>query len=308
MVRCDFELVVVTYRSRPQVEQLFASLPGVPVVVVDNSAGVDGMADLVAARPGARYLDGGGRGFAHAANLGARSSRHDVVVFVNPDARPTLPVIEALVHDVATDPTCASSSAATAGPDGQSELGTAGWEPSVGRALAHAIAAHKVLPRAGLYARPRPGERLEVDWTSGACMAMRRETLLALGGWDEGFYVYSEDVALGRAVRERGLEQRLRTDLWVPHASGGSGAPSLEMMRLRGVSMASYVRRHHPPAAAGLIIATLALGYFVRGVQQGLGGDRHRSREHLAWAQGVLTGRAVVGGRAIVGGAGPACV
>jgi len=42
-------------------------------------------------------------------------------------------------------------------------------------------------------------------------MALRRQTFLDFGCFDEDFYVYNDDVALGRQSRARGFHQRLRT-------------------------------------------------------------------------------------------------
>ena len=301
----EYELVVVGYHSRPQIEGLLAGLPaGIPVVLVDNSGGQDGLPELAAGRPGTRWLDGGGKGFAHGATLGAGTSSREYVVFVNPDARPTAADLDALVTSVAADRRVVSAGATMVSADGTVELGTAGWEPSVRRALVHAAGIHKLLPRAGLFARPRPYGPLRVDWTTGACMAVRRAEFMKLGGFDERFYVYNEDVAFGRTVREHGQRQVLRTDVLVPHASGGSGAPSLEMMRLRGASMARYVNRHNPPAHAAAIRAALAAGYLTRVVAQiAVARNVPRAREHLSYVAGLLTGRASVAGREVAGGA-----
>jgi GT2 family glycosyltransferase len=296
----SFELVVVSYRSRAQIEGLLANLPAdLPICVVDNAGGVDGLDDLVKARPDARYVDGGGQGFAHAANLGALTSPHEYVVFGNPDSRPTIEDYRAVVRTVATDAECASASATMISATGAVELGTAGWEPSLRRALVHAAGLHKAFPQAGLFAKPQPHQQISVDWTTGACMAVRRDTFLALGGFDERYYVYNEDVAFGRAVRERGMHQVLRTDVLVPHASGGSGAPSAEMMRLRGASMARYVSRYNSARVAGPIRYALALGYVTRVAQQLAKRDLGRAREHLAYIQGLLTQRAKVGGQVV---------
>ena len=296
-----FELVVVSYRSASEIAGMLETLPDdLPLAVVDNARGVDGLPALVATRSHGRYVDsGGGAGYARAANLGARTSTYPYVVFVNPDSRPDLATLRALVADVATDPTCASSSALNIGADGTGELGTGGWEPTVVRALVHAVGAHKAFPRRGLYARPSPGELIELDWTTGACSAVSRQRFLDLGGLDERFYVYSEDVAFGRPVRQQGLHQRLRTDLLVPHASGGSGAPSLEMMRLRGASLARYVRGTSSPLRARTIANAVGAGYLVRAAQRTLTGDRQRAREHFAMAQGAFTGRAWVAGEEV---------
>jgi GT2 family glycosyltransferase len=273
--------------------------PELPVVAVDNSDGSDGLEKVILDRPNGRYLHGGGVGFARAANMGARTSTAEYLVFVNPDTRPSPKAIAALVEDVATDPGCAASGATVIEADGRAQLGVGGWEPSIGRAAVHAVGLHKRFPRAGIFARPPIGEPEPLDWVSGGCMAVRRETFLELGCFDEDFYVYNEDVAFGRTARARGMSLRLRTDVTVAGSSGASGAPSLEMMRLRGASMSRYLRKHHPWLRADLMAALLCLGYAVRAAEQVVRGDRLRAREHWAYAMGALTGKAFVGGRLV---------
>jgi GT2 family glycosyltransferase len=163
----------------------------------------------------------------------------------------------------------------------------------------HAAGLHKLFPRAGIFARPEVGAPADVDWVSGPCMAVRRQTFLDLGCFDEDFYVYNEDMAFGRAARARGLHERLRTDVTVAGDSGGSGAPSLEMMRLRGASMRRYVHKHHPSPAAALTAGLVGLGYAVRAAERYVRGNRQRAREHWAYAAGAFTGRATVGGRVV---------
>lgn len=290
-LRPTYEVVVVAYRSAALVTALLESLPAdQPVVVVDNAHGVDGLEAAVAARPAVRYLDGPGAGFASGANLGVRTSTHDVVVFVNPDSFPTPAVLDALVDDIVADPGLAAVSATTVLPDGRVEIGVGGWEPSVRRALVHAVGAHKLAPLGGLWARPVPGQPLELDWLSGACMAVRRSTFLELGCFDEEFFVYNEDVAFGRSVREAGLRQRIRTDLLVTHLGGGSGEGKTRMLRLRGASLHRYVRRHNSAASTFGIRAALSLGYAPRWLIARVRGQGGQAAEHAAYVTGLWFG------------------
>lgn len=296
----DVELVIVAYRSHAQVQGLLAGLhDDLPVVVVDNSDGSDGLADVLSERPRARYLPGGGVGFARAANLGARSSSAEFLVFLNPDIRPTVEDLAELVQDVADDPACAASAATRVDAQGRAQM-NGGWEPSVMRALVHAVGAHKFLHRSGLFATPSLEEPIQVDWVSGGCMAVRRQTFLSLGCFDEDFYVYCEDVAYGRKARENGLIPLLRTDVTILGESGGSGAPSLEMARLRGASQTRYARKNRSRPEALAIIALNAAGYAVRAVQQRLGGDRELARAYWAYVKGAVTARASVAGRMVM--------
>lgn len=292
----SFEVVLVSYRSRDHVAALLASWPTEqPVAVVDNSRNMDGIIDLVARYPRCRLVDGRGQGFARAANMGAFSSGHPYVVFVNPDARPAIEDLRELVEALAQDVRAASCAATVVGSDGAPEIGVGGWEPTVRRALVHGFGLHKLFPRAGLYAKPAPGDDTRPDWTTGACMAVPTALFRLLGGFDERFYVYSEDVSYGRTARYAGLHQLLRTDVLVPHGAGRSGAPSEEMLRLRGASFANYLVSYHPaPRVAGVVAATVA-GYALRAAVA-FPRQRELARGYVAFILGLLTRRATVGG------------
>ena len=289
----DYEVVLVTYHSADQLSGLLeAADPEQRLVVVDNASGADAVADIVARFPHGRYLDGVDSGFASAANAGARSSTAEYLVFSNPDSRPTPEIWAKLVADLRADPTLVSVSAAPVDPTGHIEIGAGGYEPSVGRAIAHAIGLHRVAPSAGVYARPEVGAVVDLDWLNAACMAVPREAFLKLGGWDERYFVYNEDMAFGRKVREAGLKQRLRTDLLVPHATGGSGGSGgTKMPQQRGASMRSYLRHHNGRVAADAMVGALTAGTLVRIAGALVRGKTTLARQHQAYVRGILTGR-----------------
>lgn len=286
-----YEVVLVTYKSRALAQALLDRLPAdVPVVIVDNAQGADGVDTLAASRPNTRYVEGPGQGFAKAANLGARTSTADHVVFVNPDSAPTDEQLQTLVADLEADPRLAAVGATTVLPDGRVELGVGGWEPTVGRSLVHAFGAHAKFPTAGLYARPVPNRPLTLDWLSGACLAVPRKDFLELGGFDEDFFVYNEDMAYGRRVREAGRGLRLRTDVLVPHLGGGSGEAKPRMFQQRGASMVAYVASHNRPTTVLGVKLALTAGTALRWAQARATGKADLAGNHAAYIKGLWRG------------------
>jgi N-acetylglucosaminyl-diphospho-decaprenol L-rhamnosyltransferase len=291
-VVAGYEVVVVTYHSRAQLTGLIEhARPTGPVVVVDNASGADGVPEVVDELPTGRWLDGGNSGFARAANLGARTCSAEFVVFANPDSRPTEAIWAAMVDQLRADPRLVAVGAATTGPDGDIELGVGGWEPTPLRAWVHALGLHHRWPTAGVFAKPAIGQSVQLEWISGACLAVRREAFVELGGFDERYFVYNEDMAFGRAVRRAGGRLLLRTDLLVPHATASSGGAGTAMPQQRGASMAGYLHDHHGPASARVMRAAFAVGMLPRIAVAAARGDRSRVRQHWAYVRGIATQR-----------------
>lgn len=287
----DMEVVLVTYHSRELVEALLAPLPrDLPVVLVDNGRGADSVEEVLAGREHARYLDGGNVGFARAANLGARSSDRPYLVFVNPDTSPRIDQLRALVADLDADDSLAAVAATTVSADGRVELGVGGWEPTLRRTFVYATGLHGRMPNAGLYARPVPHQEIELDWLTGACLAVPRETFLSLGGFDERYFVYNEDMAYGRRLREAGLRQRLRTDVLVPHAGAGSGGAKTTMLQMRGASMYDYLLHNNTGAAAQAMRLVLAIGSLGRAVVSRARGHDELAKGFTAYNRGLWRG------------------
>jgi len=293
----DAEVVLVSYRSREHVETLLNSWPvDLRAVLVDNSNNSDGIRELEGLWPMLRYVDGHGQGFARSANLGALSSQARYLLFVNPDSRPTTAHLAELIAGLRDDPGAAVHAALPVDHLGHPEAGSGGWEPTLRRVLVYSTGLHKLAPRSGFFAQPAVGEELEVDWVCGAVLSVEKDQFVALGGFDETFYVYAEDLSFGRRVRRAGMRSILRTDVLVPHGAGSSGAPSLEMLRLRGASFGGYVTRYHPGAQAWAMRGVFAGGALARAAVQRLRGNRVGAKTNVALAVGTLTRRAYVGG------------
>jgi GT2 family glycosyltransferase len=132
-------------------------------------------------------------------------------------------------------------------------------------------------------------------------MAVPSSRFRAVGGFDEAFFVYAEDMALGRRGRQAGFRSVLREDVVVAHNAGGSGAPSSEMLRMRGASFAYYVIRYHSRFSAQLMRAILAGGSLLRAARSRWAKNASEARLHVEFTKGTLTRRAFVNGSEVSG-------
>ena len=106
-------------------------------------------------------------------------------------------------------------------------------------------------------ANDRPAE---VDAVSGAFMLMRTDALHEVGGFDQQFFMYAEDIDLCMRFRAAGWRVGYRPVATVVHVGGGSGAggrrtPDADAAAFR--TMAPLIRKHRP-GARGAVLALLA--------------------------------------------------
>lgn len=94
---------------------------------------------------------------------------------------------------------------------------------------------------------PGPGEVKAVGQPSGACFVMQRETWELVGGFDDGFFLWYEDVDLARRLHDQGYRNLVVGSARVGHAGASSfvqiDRPLLRAMRL--VSVERYIHKHH---------------------------------------------------------------
>lgn len=254
----SFEVVVVAYRSRAPLTSFLESLGSeTSVIVVDNSTEVDDLSDLVRRFPNVQHLDAGGNlGFSAGANLGARHSEADHLVFMNPDTLPSAVELKRMVAVLEESGAVASCGAAGIGTAG------GGAQPTIRRVLAHSLGLHRLFPMIGVYYYPRHDERVTAGWISGSCLAIRRADYESVGGFDESYFVFMSDFDLGRKLSLAGRSQLLLGDVTVPHMDGGSSdIPSRWTWDQRGRGWARYLRRTTPRWRGRAIAALLLMGY-----------------------------------------------
>lgn len=101
----------------------------------------------------------------------------------------------------------------------------------------------------------------DVDWANGACLMVRRSLLLQLGGLDEEFFMYFEDVDLCRRVAQLGYRVRHIANAEIVHFIGRSSGRDRERLQLVWeFSRIRYVEKHFSPIKCVLMKGWIAVG------------------------------------------------
>jgi N-acetylglucosaminyl-diphospho-decaprenol L-rhamnosyltransferase len=235
--------VVVNYNAGPALTACVASVlaqdPTPDLVVVDNDS-TDGSVDaVIREHPHVRIVRAGANlGYARAANLGIAATGADVVAVLNPDTVLSPGVGAALTGRFRVEPDLGVAGPCLTNPDG-SVYPSARRVPSLPDAVGHGLLffVWRDNPFSRRYRETGadPTRPREVDWVSGAAMWLRRAALDDVGGWDERYFMYVEDVDLC---------WRLRRAAWrVAYEPAGS------VEHLLGVSTATrpyrMIAEHH---------------------------------------------------------------
>jgi N-acetylglucosaminyl-diphospho-decaprenol L-rhamnosyltransferase len=221
--------VIVSYNVRDHLLACVASLraDGVQEVVVVDNASADGSVEAVrAADPGVTVLPlDRNLGFAGGVNRGVAATRAPYVAVLNPDLVVDPGTTKVLLEALERDPAVAVVAPRIETPDG-ALYPSARRFPSVVDAAGHAFLWF-VWPSNRFSRRYKMVDwdhaaAADVDWVAGTYLVARREAWAQVGGFDEGFFMYLEDVDLCWRLWRAGWRVRYEPAARVVHAIGRS--------------------------------------------------------------------------------------
>ncbi len=290
------QVVVVSFQARDALIDCLDSLARevrlpLELTVVDN-ASHDGSAEAVRERhPRARVLQNPENlGFSAACNRGWRAGGAGLVLFLNPDTEVLQGAVEALADRLDSRPELAIVGPLTRNTDGSVQVSTGPdltpWSELAQRRLVKGVARRDA--RSLAEAERRHTREHEPAWVSGACLMARREVLAAVGGFDEGFFLYEEDADLCRRVRAAGGRVLFTPAAQIRHRLGASMAKAPRGARLAyQASHLRYYRKHNAPWAQ----LALRLGIGLRAPAVLLRAGEGARAEAAALLQLALRGR-----------------
>jgi GT2 family glycosyltransferase len=101
----------------------------------------------------------------------------------------------------------------------------------------------------------------DVDWANGACLMVRRSVLLELGGLDEEFFMYFEDVDLCRRLHQQGYRIHHIAEAEIVHFIGCSSGRDCERLQLVWeFSRIRYIEKHFSPVKRRIMKGWIAAG------------------------------------------------
>jgi GT2 family glycosyltransferase len=278
--------IIVTYFTGPLLKPCLATAEADPsideTILVDNGNPPEvaaALKDWAAERPGRKLLQGHGNvGFGRGCNLGAAAARGAYVLFLNPDAVLHADAAGALVEALEGAPSPALVGGHLLDSDGAPQKGARRERLTLWRALVAGAGLSRferlspALRDMHRHKDPLPDHVAPISVVSGAFMAMRRADFLAVGGFDEGYFLHVEDIDLCARVEKAGGIVLFQPRAVATHAGSASDAPSsfVALHKIRGFRR--YFRNHGASrveqlaAAAGGAVLEAVLRLRSRGV------------------------------------------
>lgn len=236
-------ILIVAYKSRDELPGCLGSIPPmlrgcvIEIVVVDNSLNIDGTGEMIARDfPRVIYLNPGTNiGFGRANNLGSEHSRGEFLLYLNPD---TVCNHDALAHcldRLCAEPTIGLISPRLERADGSMDLACRRSIPTVWDGFCRASGLAASFPHMKWFAGynltylPERGT-YDVSAINGAFMMGRKSVLDAIGGFDEQFFMYGDDLDLCIRVRKAGYRIVYDGRHSIVHLKGLSVAKDFDRM------------------------------------------------------------------------------
>ncbi len=239
----------------------------VEVIVVDNLSS-DGTVEMLRESfPWARLIEPGrNTGFSEGNNIGIKSSGGHLILLLNPDTRVVGDALPRMAATMGAHPEAGVLGPQLLDDDGSVQssrrrfptLWTAFFEST----WLESLTPHRVLVRYTM--RDLPDDRLAaVDWVTGAALLVRRTVIEQVGGFDEAFFMYSEELDWQRRIKAAGWEVIYYPDAKIVHLGGrSSDQASAERHIHFQTSKVRYFRKHHGPLA-GLAVRGVLLANYI---------------------------------------------
>jgi GT2 family glycosyltransferase len=263
----ELSIIIVNFHNSHTLGKCLDSIPqGVrnidyEILLVNNSPRDDGLANAVKDHPLVRRIENlTNLGFAKANNQAFDLSKGKTILFLNPDTVLTDNSIDNMLNYLHRHAEIGLLGAKLLDPDGKLQYSCRRF-PTLWTGLFN---------RYSIMTRLFPGNPFtrqylmldfdhnsarEVDWVSGSCMMISRELFLSIGKFDEGYFLFNEDVDLCHRMKEAGKQVVYFPDAQVfHHISSSNSKLAAKTIIRRHLGMVHYYKKNRRPSAWALFL------------------------------------------------------
>jgi GT2 family glycosyltransferase/lipopolysaccharide/colanic/teichoic acid biosynthesis glycosyltransferase len=264
----QLSIITVNYNVRLFLEHALVSLQkatrgiDAEIIVVDNASD-DGSVEMVRAKfPTVRlFINENNLGFAKANNIAMKQAKGDYILLLNPDTLVQEDTLHTMMAFFEQHSDVGLAGCKILNPDGSLQLACRRSFPTPWVAFTKITGLSALFPYSKLFGRYNltylnPDESHEVDAVSGSFMFLRREVYEQVGGLDEQFFMYGEDLDWCYRIQQAGWKVYYVPTTQIIHYKGESVKRSnIDELKLFYDAMHLFVKKHmrRPSLAHGVL-------------------------------------------------------
>lgn len=253
----DLSIIIVNYNVKEFLQNLIHSIEKASlnlskeIIIVDNASD-DGSVDFIKEKfPQVKLLaNQKNLGFGKANNIGSKHAIGKYILFINPDAIVAEDTFEKMIQFFEKNPDAGLAGCKILNPDGTLQLACRRSFPGPWTSFTKVTGLSTLFPNSKIFARYNltyldENKTYEVDAISGSFMMMRKEVFEKVGGFDEQFFMYGEDLDLCYRIQKTGVKVFYIHSTQIIHYKGESTRrSSLDETKVFYSAMHLFVKKH----------------------------------------------------------------
>lgn len=253
----DLSIIIVNYNVKEFLQNLIHSIEKAStnitkeIIVIDNASD-DGSVEFLKEKfPQVKLIvNQKNLGFGKANNIGLKQATGKYILLINPDTIVAEDTFEKMIQFFESDKSVGLAGCKILNPDGTLQLACRRSFPGVWTSFTKVTGLSSLFPKSKLFARYNltyldENQSYEVDAISGSFMMMRKEVYEKVGGFDEQFFMYGEDLDLCYRIQKAGFKIYYVHTTQIIHYKGESTKrSSLDETKIFYNAMHLFVKKH----------------------------------------------------------------
>lgn len=253
----DLSIIIVNYNVKEFLKNLLDSINkasqnlSLEIIVVDNASD-DGSIEMIKEKfPNVILIENKSNlGFGKANNQGLKIANGNFFLLINPDTLVAEDTFIKMIDFFNSHPKAGMAGCKILNPDGTLQLACRRSFPGPWTAFTKVTGLSSIFPKSKLFARYNltyldENQTYEVDAISGSFMMLRKEVYQKVGGFDEQFFMYGEDLDLCYRIQKAGYKIYYVHTTQIIHYKGESTKrSSLDETKIFYTAMHLFVKKH----------------------------------------------------------------